>query len=142
MKTIITTAILLLTAASAVGQHMVSALQVEYTVTGPQYGTSLTLESKSQWGVGVFYQAAVKPADDNLWNDRFYGARIQCPLVKSERISFLAVLRGGLVNEKFMVVVPGLETSLTLGKRIAVHFGMSMRMSYPSLSSKVALKLF
>ncbi len=133
---------LLLTGAFTFAQSMVTAIQMEYTVAGTQYGSSFIYESKKQWGLGVFYQVGVTQSVEIFDKDQFYGAQIQFPLVKSERISFFTSLRGGLVNDKFLVVVPGLETRINVGKRLGVAFGMSLRMNYPSVSSKLICKLF
>lgn len=122
-------------------QHLVTSLQLEYTVTGPHYGASLTYETGKLWGLGGFLQEAA-PSDDAATQDRFYGAVLQAPLVKSQKLSFLALLRGGFVNDKFLVIIPGLETRIDLGKRVALSAGMSFRKSYPALSSKLSLKLF
>lgn len=126
----------------AFGQDLVSALQVEYTVAGLQYGGSLMYEAKSKLGLGFFYQAPIGSLEDAHIKDQFYGVITQIPLAKSEKILFAANLRAGLVNDQFLVVVPGLETNINISKRIGIAFGMSLRMNYPSVSTKITLKLF
>lgn len=126
----------------ATNGDLVTAIQLEYTITGPQYGTAVMYETQKQWGAGVFYQVGSGLSDEIVTKDQFYGAQLQVPLVRTERISFFTALRGGLVNERFLVVVPGLETRINVGRRIGVSFGMSLRKSYPSVSSKFAFKLF
>jgi hypothetical protein len=123
-------------------QHMILSAQTEYTVAGPQYGASTMFESKKQLGAGVFYQMDVNMPGEKTEKDTFYGAQLQLPFAKSEKLSFFGTIRGGMVNDKFIVIVPGLETRIHVGKRMAVAFGMSMRMNYPAVSGKVICKIF
>lgn len=142
MKTLITVFGALLITSLTFAQDLVTALQIEYTVTGYQYGSSIMAESRKQWGLGAFYQTSKAPSSESFKQGQFYGVQIQVPLAKSERISFFAALRGGLVNNRFVVIVPGLKTRIDAGKRWAISFGMSMRRSYPALTSEFMYKIF
>jgi hypothetical protein len=124
------------------GQDLKLSIQVESTIAGLQYGGTAMYETGKLLGFGVFFQKDTGPADEYNEVNVFYGGQIQVPLVKSDRLGFFAVLRGGLVNDKFVVVVPGLETRIKLGKRLAIGLGTSMRMNYPSISSRLILKVF
>lgn len=142
LKLILILAIVLQTGLIA-AQDIVLAAISERTVTGPQFGGSLTYETGKKWGMGVFYQAeigAMGNAEDAA--SRLYGGLLQAPLMISEKINFVANLRVGLANEKFIVAIPALETRLNVTKRTGVSFEMSMRMSYPSLSGKLFIRLF
>jgi hypothetical protein len=67
---------------------------------------------------------------------------MQAPIAKSERLAFLVNLRAGFVNEKFLVIVPSVETRVHISSRIGVTVGTGLRMGYPSLSVKTFIKLF
>lgn len=142
MKRLITAATLLLLSTFAIGQKMVVGLELEYTVTGAQFGNSILYESKKQWALGAFYQSGIATTDDRSEKDRFYGAQMQFPLIKADRLSLLGSLRTGLVNDKFFVAVPGLETRINLGKHFGVAFIMSARKAYPAVATKLIVRLF
>lgn len=142
MKASLIITALLFISAFSYSQDLVTSLQLEYTVTGPQYGASLMYETGKLWAFGGFCQQAATTSDDDASKDRFYGAALQAPLVRSKKLSFLLLFRSGFVNEKFFVIIPGLITRIDLGKRLALSTGMTLRKSYPALSSKLSLKLF
>jgi hypothetical protein len=122
-------------------QDMIVSVLLESLVTGSQSGVSMMYESKAAFGMGGFYQRDLRPSRELGTLSTFYGAQIQVPLVKSERLLFSAVVRGGLVNE-FIVLVPGLETRINIRRRFALALSSSMRMNYPALSGKVIVKIF
>jgi hypothetical protein len=140
MKTIVLTSLLVLSQTLLFSQQVMLSVQTEYTVAGAQYGASSMYETKKLLGGGVFYQTDVKAPAEGLAKNTYYGVQVQVPLAKAERLNFFGTLRGGLVNEKFVVVVPGLETRINAGKHFAVSFGMSLRMNYPAVSSKLTWK--
>lgn len=128
---------------AAGAQEIVTYLQTELTVAGSQFGSSFIYETKSKWGVGVFYQSEIKSSPEQVPSkETFMGFVGQAPLAKSKRITFLGHVRAGLANNQFVVVIPGLETKLNITPRFGTSFGMSMRMGYPSLSCKVFVSLF
>lgn len=124
-------------------QNLVVQTESEYTVAGMQHGGSLQYETASQWALGFFYQAEFEIADEAQQpGSAFLGARLQAPLAKTQRMSFFAILRGGLINDNFVALVPGLETRVHIGRRFGTAFGMSMRMGYASISGKLFVKMF
>lgn len=141
MKTVMPIVFIALSSYFSYGQKLVTSVHAEYTVIGPQYGSALVYESKKQFGLGIFYQAGLKPSEASASDDRFYGLHLQVPLVKCQQMSFSGLLRSGLVRDRFVVIVPGVETSINLGKRLALGFGMSLRMNKPAVSSRLSFKL-
>lgn len=129
-------------AASVIGQNILIGVQTEITVAGHQYGGSLLHETAGKWGYGVFYQTSLSKSYEEASKKLLYGIQLHAPLAKSERIKVFATLKGGLANKQFVVVIPGLETHVAVSNRLGFAFGMSMRMSYPAISSKVIIKLF
>lgn len=133
--------ILISTWASA--QDLIMSAGAEKTVKGYQYAGSLILETKKFWGAGCFYQAGVnRDMGEGTLNNPFYGIALQAPLVSSERILFGAMMRAGLVNDHFFVVVPSLETRISIAQKAGVSVGAGLRYGYPSLSARIFYKLF
>jgi hypothetical protein len=123
-------------------QELVAALQAETTVAGPQYGGTLAFELKNRIGIGAMWQTELSKGSDATISHRLYGGYIQLPIAKSEKLALLANLRVGLSDEKYLVVIPGLETRLSITKRTGIAFGMGMRMNYPAVSGKIYTTIF
>lgn len=140
--TIITSCLLLVSLIELRSQNLLTAAQVEYTVAGVQFGGLMMFETKKQFGSGFFYQTNRLNSSKELSTKNYYGIQLQVPLVKSSRLLFAATMRAGFVQDKFFVVVPGLETRVSIRKRFAMGWGMSLRMNYPSISTKLIIKLF
>jgi len=127
----------------ASAQDIVVSTGVEKTVGGNQYGGSMMYETKKFWGAGPFCQAGVsKSGSENLLNDFFYGIALQAPIARCEKISFVAIIRNGFVNEKYFAVVPSVETRIKLTPKAGVAIGTGLRSGYPSLSAKLFIRLF
>jgi hypothetical protein len=133
---------LLFTSLIAGGQNLVVSVQAESTVAGPQYGPTVMYESKNAFGIGAFFQQNALPSRETGQISSFYGSHLQVPLVRDSKILFFAVLRGGIANKQFVVIVPGVETRLNVTKRLATGLSASMRMGYPALSARLILKCF
>jgi len=123
-------------------QHISIAPFIEKTVAGNQYGTQLLFKTKSNWNFGGFYQSSLQrnPEGIQLLNP-FFGVSASAPLVQTDKLSFHFNTRCGIVNQVFVVVVPGLETELKVSKTISVSAMMSVRMSYPSALLKFNITL-
>ncbi|HEY4654287.1 MAG TPA: hypothetical protein VIH22_07220 [Cyclobacteriaceae bacterium] len=127
----------------AKGQGVVVQGQSECTVAGSQHGATIQFESRTLWGLGIFYQAELGNGHETyIPKDTFLGMLVQAPLATAKRISFFAMLRAGFVNENFVVLVPGLETRVHISPRFGTAFGMSMRMGYAAVSGKLFVKVF
>lgn len=127
----------------AKAQDLIVSAGGEKTVNGNQYNGSLLFETKKFWAAGAFYQAGInrEPSEGRL-RDPFYGLVLQAPLAQSERILFVAVLRTGLVNDRFVVVTPALETRISVTRKAGLSVGAGLRYGYPSLSARLFVKLF
>ncbi|MBS1509010.1 MAG: hypothetical protein JSS79_20400 [Bacteroidetes bacterium] len=123
-------------------QHISLVPTVEKTVAGNQYGSLLVFQTKRLWSIGGFYQSSVTRTSEGIQTSNpFYGVSISAPLVRSGKINLLANGRVGVVNEDFLVVVPGLETEVKISRSISVSSLMSIRMSYPSAALRIAIKI-
>ena len=135
---------LMISSIAAHAQSLYLSPGVEKTVKGALYGCALTYETKSKWGFGAFYQTGLvsNPGEHSLtFKDPFYAVVVQAPLVRTEKLDFLATVRSGIVNEHFFVVVPGLETRIHIWRKFDASFGMGFRMSYPSAAVKLCLPI-
>lgn len=143
MKTYITILLAILFC-SVSAQEIVLQVGAEKTVAGAQYGTMISAESKKQWGIGIFYQNGIANSSENNRSNSssFFGTMVQAPLVRCEKITVFANLRAGLVNEKFVVISPSVETRMSLSPRTGIAFGSSIRMGHPSLYARAFLKIF
>ena len=123
---------------SANAQHVLFVPTIEKTVAGNQYGAQLLFETKGEWSFGGFYQASLQNnSEGTQTSNPFYGIAVNAPLIKSDRIGFLFNARGGVVNQHFVVVTPGLETRLKISNVMSIATLMSIRMTYPSASLKI-----
>jgi hypothetical protein len=121
-------------------QHLIMAAQTEYTVSGYQHGGAMAYETKKLWAAGAFYQTQFMTVKEG-YRHYLYGGYFQFPIVRSDKISLLGTLRGGMANSKFVVIIPGLETRITLRKRFSLGLGMSLRINYPSLSLRLIFRI-
>lgn len=115
---------------------------VETTVKGHQYSGSLLLETKKFWGAGAFYQTDIERGKGEGNLNSFYGIALQAPIVSREKILFAAVMRMGLVNDRFFVATPSLETRISITRNAGASVGAGLRHGYPSLSGRIFFKLF
>ena len=127
----------------ATAQQLVVSPMTEKAVTGWQVGTVIKFQTKGKWALGGFYQTSITPnVEDEKVKDTFYGAAVYAPIVRTNKLVFYINLRGGVVNEKFVAIAPGLETEINLFKNLSLAFGTSVRMQYPSATARINLKLF
>lgn len=125
---------------TACAQALYSSVQAEYTVSGVEFGGGILAASGKGYGMGMFYQSSSVNTPE-LHKSSFYGLEFQAPLAKSPNLSFYANVRAGLTANRFAVIAPGLETQVTLTRRISLGFRMGLRMNYPSFSGKIMVKL-
>ena len=143
MRTLLVIATFIIgTPCAVTAQHLVAGSQMEYTVAGIQTGASVWWINNRQWAAGAFHQVAIWNTGEVNKGSSFSGLQLAVPVAKGEKIRFVGLVRGGLANERFFIVVPGFETQLAIGKRAGFACGMSFRMGYPALTSRVYIKLF
>jgi hypothetical protein len=114
----------------------------EKTIAGYEYGSSLTYRVKPLFAFGGFYQASIGRESERMTvNNPFYGILVSAPLRKCDQMNFYANTRIGLVNQNFMVIVPGIETEIQIFKTISLGIGMSMRKGFLSANTNIKMKL-
>jgi hypothetical protein len=142
MKTLLI--ILLFASTVTQGQTLVLSTGVEKTVADTESQFMMGYQSKKQWAIGTFYQNSLNKFINENTNKQsyWYGAFTTLSIAKSEKISFYAMLRAGLMSEQFVVVVPSLETKIKVSKWLAVGVASSYRQGYPAFSIKTQISLF
>jgi hypothetical protein len=127
----------------ATAQQLVVSPMTEKAVTGWQVGTVIKFQAKSKWALGGFYQTSITGnVEYEKVKDTFYGAVVYAPIVRTDKLVFYINLRGGVVNEKFVAIAPGVETEINLLKNLSFALGTSLRMQYPSATARINIKLF
>src|SRR5690606_11343968 len=143
MKAIVTVVSFFLFSLVASGQNLVVQTQSEWTVAGIQHGLSVGYETRSSWGLGVYYQAELeRESEDNVVRDDFQGIYLQAPVAKAEKLAFFALLRAGFANNNFVAIAPGPETRVHISSRLGTAFGMGLRMGCASVSGRLFVKMF
>jgi len=127
---------------AANSQQLLLAPTIEKTVAGNQYGSQLLFETKNQWSLGGFYQASLQNTGDGTQTvNPFYGVTVNAPIAKSGKMNFYFNVRGGVVNQYFIVVAPGIETKLKVSRYVSISFVTSVRMTYPSAGARISIKI-
>lgn len=142
MKTLLI--FLLLSAFATQAQTLVLSTGVEKTVADTESQFMMGYQSKKQWAIGTFYQNSLNKfiSESNRDQSYWYGAFTTLSIAKSEKISFHAMLRAGLLDEQFVVIVPSLETKIKVSKWFSVGVASSYRQGYPAFSIKTQFSLF
>lgn len=139
------TLIILLVSATAIqAQTLVLSTGVEKTVANIESQFMMGYQSKKQWTIGTFYQNSLNTLtnESNRSQSYWYGVFTTLSIAKSEKISFYALLRTGLRDEQFIVIVPSLETKIEVAKWFSVGVASSYRQGYPAFSIKTQFSLF
>ncbi len=125
-------------------QTLVLSTGIEKTVADTESQLMMGYQSKKQWAIGTFYQNSLnKFINENNRDQSFwYGAFTTLSIAKSDKISFYAMARIGLIDEQFIVVVPSLETKIKISKCFSVGVASSYRQGYPAFSIKTQISLF
>jgi hypothetical protein len=127
---------------ACLSQHLVPALTVEKNVAGCEYGTSLAYQSRNLISFGAFYQTSLPLKTEGMKAKKnFTGAVLNIPIAKSQNINFYFQSRIGLADERFLVFAAGVDTEIHLVRNVWIHAVAGLRMTYPSLTTKISFKL-
>lgn len=127
---------------TAKSQSLSASVIAEENVMGFQSGAEVTLESKNQFGIGVFHQSSEIASFESKGNNYpFSGITMQAPLTKCGPIRLLGRVKAGWVNNQFLIVVPQLETQLILTKFLNLGLNMGYRAGYAAIGSRLTLSI-
>ncbi len=141
MKRKILLAILFVTPVLLSAQQLVVSPMAEKTINSYQYGSSVSVEVKSQWRFGGFYQTSLSRQEQIRPHEHFWGVMVSAPLMKADRITFYSNVRIGIVNKYFLVMCPAVVTELKISKRFNINVGMSIRKGYLSAQTSLNIKI-
>ncbi len=119
---------------------------LEKTVVGTELHFSSGYFTKNNWALGAFHQSKMTSitfeSDNRKRETSWYGLYINAPLANTKKINVLLQLKTGISENKFIVVVPSIETNINVTKLISVSLGSSFRYSYPAFSLKTTFRPF
>ncbi len=130
------------------GQDVSLTAGIEKTVAGTELHFSSGYVSKKNWSLGAFHQMKIKNmAEENtkvneITATGWYGFYINAPLANTKKINVFFQLRTGISENRFLVVVPSVETNINVSKVISFSVGSSFRYSYPGFTLKTNLRPF
>jgi hypothetical protein len=129
------------------GQDLSFSAGFEKTVAGSELHFSSGYVTKKNWSLGAFHQMKIENMAEENTNTSgktgtWYGLYINAPIANTKKINVFFQLRTGLSENRFIVVVPSIETNINLSKVISLGIGSSFRYSYPGLSIKTNFRPF
>lgn len=140
------TGILFFCCALTYGQSLVVSSGLEQTVAGTELHLSTGYATKNNWALGAFHQTKISMVDVETTSTKpaaqWYGVFINAPIANTKKINVLIQVRTGLTEDRFIVVVPSVETQINFSKALSISFGGSVRYSYPGLSFKTNIRPF
>lgn len=136
--------LILIPAINGQAQSFTVSAGLEKTVANTESQLMLGYQTKKQWVMGTFYQHNFSQFtnEGSTGHYSWYGVFVGLPLAKSEKLSFHALLRTGLMERQFVVIVPSLETNIKVSNRLAVCVASSLRKGHPAFSIKTQIHLF
>lgn len=132
MKTLIL--FLLMAPLVTTAQSFLVSVKAEQTVKGAYYEVGASYELSSNFAFGAFYQRNDLGFTSDGVTDfaPLYGLSLHAPLFTNEKLALRGLLRGGLVSDRFFVVIPALETRVMVLKRAGITVTTGYRHGYPS----------
>jgi hypothetical protein len=127
------------------GQRGVLSAGVEQTASGTEAIVAGGFQSRKLWAYGLFHQTRLVVNHENAGdpsNGTWYGLYVAAPLVKTEKMQVYAQLRSGLKDERFVIIVPSIETAIRLAPQWSISVGSSFRHMYPAFLFKTNIHLF
>ena len=123
-------------------QGMIIAPTVESSFAGIQGGGLVGFTTKKDWINAAFYLTSLhKPVSDKASKVGLYGVMSSLPLVRSSKIVFAVNVRAGVSNSRFLVVMPGVDTRVSIRKKMILIVGSSWRYGHPSINGALSFKL-
>ncbi len=119
---------------------------LEKTVAGTELHLSSGYVTKKNWSLGAFHQTKMVSTTVENANGKpgpgWSGLYFNAPIANTKKINVFLQVRTGINENRFIVVVPSIETNINLTKMISLSFGSSFRYSYPAFSFKTNVRLF
>ena len=119
------------------------SFKAEQTVKGVYYEIGSAYETRSHFAFGAFYQRNELGFSDDGVTDfaPLYGVAVYAPLLSTEKLVLRGMLRGGLVSDRFFVIIPAVETRIMVFKRAGITVTTGYRHGYPSAAAGLVYKI-
>lgn len=135
--------ILLAFSVSARSQGLEITSRAQQTIMGMQTGHGIEYRSSKGFGVGGFYQSTnYMSFEQSVTNYPFYGLDLSAPLVKCGNVQVLAHVMTGMVNQKFLIVTPEVETRMTITGFLKLGVGAGYRSRQAAVSARLIITTF
>ena len=122
------------------GQSLEIGLGAQKNVMDIQYNYDLTFRYKNFFGLGVFGQSSKYMSFEQENNNYpIIGLDMSMPVKTCEELRVLVHLKGGLVNNQFIIVTPELETRLKLFKHIHLSTSIGIRRNQAAIAGKLLI---
>ena len=122
------------------GQGVEISSKVQQTVMGLQTGHSLEFRTADGYGIGSFYQSTnYMSFEQSATNYPFYGLSLSAPLTRCGNVQVLGQLLTGVVNQKFLIATPEIETRIVLTKFIQLGIGAGYRSRQAAVSARLII---
>lgn len=122
-------------------QSVAGEAYVQKSIIGIQKGYEFKFVGKKGFGYGVFHQSTDVTSFEAKGNNYpFTGIELEVPIKRCGNLQVSGSLKGGFVNEHFLVVTPEITTKMNFGKFLAVGLGTGYRAGQSSVALKVILK--
>lgn len=140
---ILTIMLFILGARHSAAQKVAISLTAEKTVLGVMKGTTISLINKKAWSIGVFHETNEILGNEKHTTEktRYSGLTTQIPLKKCGDIALLFHLNTGIINKKYFIITPKIETRIRLTQHLELGLDMGYRMSQATIGSKLIFKI-
>ncbi len=143
MKTILLTALLLLTLVRVNAQHFEAQSYVQETALGLQKGYGVRYISPWRMKFGIFLQSNNNLSlEEGVSNYPFTGIEVSYPISSCGKISMYGNVKGGLVNHQFFAITPEIETVWNFSRFVSLGIGTGVRVREAAISGKIIIKPF
>ncbi len=121
-------------------QKLTIGILAEKNCYGMQAGSSMAVTFPKLFTVGAFFQQEVKQAteSDNR-TIQLAGVLIDFPLIADERLALIGRVKPSIANEKFIVVIPAIETQVKIFDFLQLTGEVSYRAGNPAVALKTNL---
>jgi hypothetical protein len=127
---------------TAAGQGIYAKGSGEATAAGFRYGGAIGYMAKSQVQAGLFYQQSIAGSElSPSVAQTFAGVEMLVPVIRGEKVYFSAHMRAGLADRIFIVLIPGVRTSIRIVPGIEAGFGMHWRYHKPAHELSIQFKI-
>jgi hypothetical protein len=110
---------------------------IEKNIKGSQLGISSSLVFKKHFAVGFYHQHEFNKFPEQV-NENYdlSGIIIDFPLYIDTRLNLIGRLKPSLANQRFIMVIPAIETQFLIVEFLQVAGEVSYRAGYPAFAIK------